>query len=107
MRVAVCLHHGNHDAQKYRKCMCTGTMKLWVLELGKQNMAATLYHCRHYRTFNRGGEGTMDGAVGAMEAGAASHLVDQRAQGTASKTHPQWTSARPASCPRNSTISPN
>lgn len=26
---------------------------------------------------------------------------------TASKTHPQRTSARPASCPRNSTISPN
>lgn len=101
MRAATCLHHGSHDTQKYRKCMCAGTMKLWALELGKQNMAATLYHCMHYRTFNRGGEGTMDGAAGAMEAGAASHLVDQGAQAlamdTASKTHPQWTSARPAS----------
>lgn len=82
MRAAMCLHHGNHDTQRYRKCMCTGTMKLWALELGKQNMAATLCHCMHYRTFNRGGEGMMAGAVGAMEAGAASHLVDQRALGT-------------------------
>lgn len=42
--------------------------------------------------FNRGGEGMMAGAAGAMEAGAASHLVDQRALGTSNGHRLQDTS---------------